>query len=438
MNILLVGLSHQTAPVELRERLALDFCEPGRTYQDITRLSSLLESIYFSTCNRVEVLVTTETVSRAVEEIRSFLAAQHGLAPTEFQDCLYVLQAQEAVRHLFLVASSLDSMVVGEPQILGQLKIAFRLAVENKATGAVLNKLMHKSFSVAKRIRTETGIASHAVSISYAAVELARKIFGDLDRKRVLLIGAGDMAELAAEHLLAQGASRIVVANRTLERALTLTRRWDGQAAGLDEIPGLLAEVDIVISSTGAPELVVPADMVKTMLKARKHRPLFFVDIAVPRDIDPNVNRLGNVYLYDIDDLKGVVEENRAARSEEAVRARRIVEEETIKYLAWLEALDTVPTIVALKEKADDIRRAELGRTLARLGPLDPAQVEALEVMTESLTHKILHDPILFIKNAGRRGKKDFYLDLTRRVFALNGEAGSARGQKDKKPDQDT
>jgi len=430
MNILLIGLNHNTAPVEIREKLALNGCEPEDAYREIKGLSSLQESIYFSTCNRVEVLATTEAVDRAVKDIRAFLASQRGLPPDLFEQCLYVHQAEKAVRHLFRVASSLDSMVVGEPQILGQLKEAFRAAVDHRATGAVLNKLMHKSFSVAKRVRTETGIASHAVSVGYAAVELARKIFGELEGREVLLIGAGEMAELAAEHLLNHGVSRITTANRTLSRALALARRWGGRAAALEEVPAFLAEADIVISSTGAPDIVVTAAAVRSILRARKHRPLFFVDIAVPRDIDPDVNRLENVYLYDIDDLRGVIEENRAARAEEALRAERIVEEETIKFLGWLNTLDVVPTIVAMKEKVERIRRAELDKTLARMGPLPPDQVQALEVMTEALVRKVLHDPISFIKRAGRREKKDFYLDLTRRVFNLDAEP-SAPGEPD-------
>lgn len=400
----------------------MDTCALAEAYQRIKGLPALEESVYLSTCNRVEILATAADTDPAVDQVKAFLAGLHGLAPSDFQDSLYIFRAEEAIRHLFRVASSLDSMVLGEPQILGQIKSAFRAAVDHKSTGAILNKLLHKSFSVAKRVRTETGIASHAVSISYAAAELARKIFGDLDGKRVLLIGAGEMAELAAEHLLSHGASDIVVANRTLSRALALSQAWGGRAASLDEIPTLLIEADIVISSTGSPDLVVSAEAVRSVLKARKHRPLFFVDIAVPRDVDPDVNRLSNVYLYDIDDLQGVVDENRAARAEEAVRAERIVEEETLKFLKWMEMLDTVPTIVAMNQKAEDIRRAELERTLAKIGPLDPAQVEALEVMTQSLAHKILHDPIMFIKHVSGREKKDFYLDLARRFFNVNGE----------------
>ena len=419
MKILLVGLNHRTAPVEIREKLALDTCAPETMYQEFKR-ASFMESIYLSTCNRVEVLVTTEDVQKAVPEIKLFLGAQHGLKPEDFESCLYVYQDDEAVRHLFRVASSLDSMVLGEPQILGQLKASFRSAVDHQSTGAILNKLIHKSFSVAKRVRTETGIASHAVSVGFAAVELARKIFGDLAGKRVMLIGAGEMAELAAEHLLTHGASEIVVANRTLERAIQLSQRWHGRAAGLEELPVLLQEVDIVITSTGAPDVVIAAPMVRSVLRARRHRPLFFVDIAVPRDVDPNVNRLSNVYLYDIDDLQGVVSENRTARSNEAVRAERIVSEEVIAFQAWSEMLDTYPTITALTQKVENIRKSELNKTLHRIGETDPKTIEALDLMTQSLARKLIHDPIRFIKAAGRHGKKDFNLDLARRVLGLD------------------
>ncbi|MBW2060059.1 MAG: glutamyl-tRNA reductase [Deltaproteobacteria bacterium] len=435
MNIILLGLNHQSAPVELREKIALDNCEPAQLYQEFRGLKCVDEGICFSTCNRVEVLLTTSApAEEAVEEVKSFLAAQNGIPASEFEKLLYVYQAQEAVSHLFRVASSLDSMVVGEPQVLGQIKASYRDAVKNHASGVVLNKLLHKAFSVAKRVRTETGIASHAVSVSYAAVELARKIFGDLSAIKILLIGAGEMAELAAEHLLHQKASEIIVANRTLERALILAKRFNGQAVAFEEIPSLLVKVDIVVSSTGAPEMVVSAEMVRSVLKARKHRPLFFVDIAVPRDIDPEVNSLGNVYLYDIDDLKGVVEENLSARTHEAGRAKRIVEEETIKLMNWLETLDVSPTIIALTEKTEKIRSAELERTINKLDILSEDQIKALEVMTQSLVKKIIHDPIMFIKHFGHHDRKDDYLELTRRLFNL--DQAEERSPDEEEPDQ--
>lgn len=418
MTIVLMGLNHRTAPVEIREQLAVDACHLGEAYQILG--PGIREAVFLSTCNRVEVLVSADRPEVAVEAVTSFLARHHRIAPAEFKDSFYVYQGEEAIRHLFRVASSLDSMVVGEPQILGQLKDAYRKASEHNATGVILNRLMHKSFSVAKRVRTETGIASHAVSIGYAAVELARKIFGDLRGSKVLLVGAGEMAELTAEHLLTNGATEIVVANRTLKRAVELARRWNGRAASLVEIRTLLAEVDIVISSTGSPETVIQAPTVKTVLKARRHRPLFFLDIAVPRDIDPKVNRLDNVYLYDIDDLSAVVEENRAARNEEAGRAQRVVDEEAIAFMGWLETLETFPTITALTQKAEQIRRTEIAKTLNRIGPLDPQQIEALEAMTKALTRKLIHDPIHFIKTAGCHGWKGENLGIIQRVFALD------------------
>jgi glutamyl-tRNA reductase len=423
MNILLVGLNHVTAPVELREQLALDRSDPAELYRRLRGPDGGSESVILSTCNRVEVLLATPAEpAAAVEAVKTLLADQSGVAAQDLAPLLYAHEGREAVRHVFRVASSLDSMVLGEPQILGQVKDAYRQAVSLRASGVITNKLLHKSFSVAKRVRSETGVASHAVSVGYAAVELTRKIFGRLEGLEVLLIGAGEMAESAAEHLLRHHASRIVVANRTLPRAMDLARRFQGRAAHLDELPALLITADVVISSTGSEQVVITSDVVKAVLKPRRHRPLFFVDIAVPRDVDPEVNGLSNVYLYDIDDLAGVVAANRAARADESIRAERIVEEETLKFMAWLETLAVAPTIIDLKNKAEEIRTAELKRTLARMGPLSEQQVETLEVLTRSLMQKIIHDPILFIKHAGHRDRKDQYLELARKLFNLDRE----------------
>jgi glutamyl-tRNA reductase len=423
MNILLVGLNHVTAPVELREQLALDRSDPAELYRRLRGPDGGSESVILSTCNRVEVLLATPAEpAAAVEAVKTLLADQSGVAAQDLAPLLYAHEGREAVRHLFRVASSLDSMVLGEPQILGQVKDAYRQAVSLRASGVITNKLLHKSFSVAKRVRSETGVASHAVSVGYAAVELTRKIFGRLEGLEVLLIGAGEMAESAAEHLLRHHASRIVVANRTLPRAMDLARRFQGRAAHLDELPALLITADVVISSTGSEQVVITSDVVKAVLKPRRHRPLFFVDIAVPRDVDPEVNGLSNVYLYDIDDLAGVVAANRAARADESIRAERIVEEETLKFMAWLETLAVAPTIIDLKNKAEGIRTAELKRTLARMGPLSEQQVETLEVLTRSLMQKIIHDPIMFIKHAGHRDRKDQYLELARKLFNLDRE----------------
>jgi glutamyl-tRNA reductase len=272
------------------------------------------------------------------------------------QEVLYEYEGMSAIRHLFRVAASLDSMVVGEPQILGQLKDAYRMASESKAAGMVLSRLLHKAFSVAKKVRTETRIASHAVSISYAAVELAKKIFGDLSGKGGMLIGAGEMAELAAQHLLASGAGKLVVANRTLSRAVELARSLRGSAISLEEVDDALVDADIVISSTGAPGIILRKDQIKRIMRPRRHRLLFIIDIAVPRDIDPKVNDIDNVYLYDIDDLKGVIKFNKAEREKEASKADRMVEAEAIKFMSWMESLNVVPVIRHLQEKAEAVR----------------------------------------------------------------------------------
>jgi glutamyl-tRNA reductase len=348
------------------------------------------------------------------------LAGIYGQTGAALKPYLYTYIDQEAVKHLFRVACSLDSMVVGEPQILGQIKQAYRQATEAKTSGVILNKLLHKSFSVAKRVRTETRIGSSAVSVSYSAVELAKKIFQKLDGKTALLIGAGEMAELAAEHLLTNGVEGIVVANRTLERAMTLARRFNGTTVAWEELAEELHRVDIIISSTGSTEPILNAEQVKQRMRARRNRPLFFIDIAVPRDIDPAVNSIDNVYLYNIDDLQGIVDMNRAERVKEAARAEHIIAAEALKFDGWLRTLEVVPTIVSLREKAEEIREAEVHKTIGQLDSLSKEEIEAIEVLTQSVVKKLLHDPILFLKRTSKRTRKDLYLDVARKLFQLD------------------
>jgi len=309
------------------------------------------------------------------------------------------------------------------PTILGQLKQAYREALEQKTTGIVLNRLLHKSFSVAKRIRTETNIGSSAVSISFAAVQLARKIFGSLEDKAVLLVGAGEMAELAAEHLVSQGIGKVVVANRTLERATRLARRFSGTAVGLDELTSQLAEVDILISSTGATDLILRKEDVKPLMRQRMNRPLFLIDIAVPRDLDPELNDLDNVYLYDIDDLKNVVDLNKAGREKEAVRAEGIVAEEVIKFGQWLEGMEIAPTITAMRQKANAIRQAEVARTLATLKSLSEEERRSVEMLANAIVNKLLHEPTVFLKNSASHGDAQARLDFVRRLFGLDNDS---------------
>lgn len=415
MGIVVVGTNHQKAPVELREKLAcvgeVELCDV------MGQLSGVQELLVLSTCNRVDLLMVTGDHEQGIKSALSYLST-HGRGAVRPED-LYVLEGADAVTHLFKVAASLDSMILGEAQILGQVKDAYRRAVDSRTSGVILNRLLHRSFFLAKRVRTETNIGSSAVSVASAAVEMARKIFGTLTESRVLLVGAGDMAELACEHLAAQGVREIVVANRSPERGFNLARRFKGRAVGLSYLMDEVTEADIVILSTGSPEYIVAKKDVKPRMRKRRNRPIFFIDIAVPRDADPGLNDLDNVYLYDIDDLGGVVEANRALREEEAVYAQRLVEEEVIKFLNWLESLKVVPTIVSLKDKAEEIRVAELGKTLHKIGPVDPEVRDSLEILTSSIVNKLLNDPILYLKEKGTKERGKALLDTVRRLFKI-------------------
>ncbi len=419
--ILLIGMNHTTAPVEVRECLATNPNSHLLIIEHLKLGGSCEEVIFFSTCNRVEVLGITKSEESALEEILGLFAQLSQRSKEEFLPYLYIKRDREAVRHLFRVASSLDSMVVGEPQILGQIKESYRFSADRKGTGVILNRLMHRAFHTAKRVRTETGICDSAVSISYAAVELAKKIFHDLKGKSALLIGAGEMAELAARHLIKNGIKDMMVANRSLDKAVELSREFGGTAHSLEELRALLGYSDIVIVSTGAKEYIIDQATVKAAVKKRRDVPLFLIDISVPRNVEPAVGKLTNVYLYDIDDLKEVVGQNMAQRVEEAKKAERIVEEEVIKFERWLETLEVVPTIVALHKKAEEIIQGELKRSRALLSRLDEEQKDLLNILLRSVADKILNDPILFLKERANRKGLQNYLDMTQRLFNLNG-----------------
>jgi glutamyl-tRNA reductase len=418
-RIILLGVNHKTTPIEIREKIAMSggYEEPLAA---LKKISGLREYYLLSTCNRVELLLVAELGSSVEDEIIAFLFGDQ-IPVGECRNYLYMHYDQEAVNHLFMVAASLDSMVVGEAQILGQLKEAYRHAAHFGCTGPLLNKLIHKSFSVAKRVRTETAIGSSAVSISYAAVQLAKKIFGNLSDKKVLLVGAGEMAELAAEHLVGQGVGAVVVANRTLARAVDLAKRFKGTAVSFEELVSQLKHVDIIISSTGATEIILHKDEVKSVMRARMNRPLFFIDIAVPRDLDPRLIDIENVYLYDIDDLSNVVEINKSERDKEAIKATRIVEEETLKFHRLFQGLAITPTIQALRRKMDNIGQAELEKTLARMSSMTDADRKNLEKMVTALTSKILHDPLMYLKSESCAGRdnSDIKVTTVRELFGL-------------------
>ena len=431
-EICLIGLNHRTAGVEIRELFAV---KDSRALEErLLAAPGVREAMVVSTCNRVEVLGVGRAGVDLAQVAAAAWAGHCGRTPVELTPHLYVHANLAAVHHLFCVASSLDSMVLGEPQILGQIKQAYRAAVENGSTRVIVNRMLHKAFSVAKRVRTETGIGASAVSISYAAVELAKRIFGDMRGKTAMLIGAGEMAELAAAHLQSAGISGILVANRTYERAVELAKRFSGRAVSFAELLTRLPEVDIVISSTGSPTAIIRARDVKEILRKRRNRPMFFIDIAVPRDIDPDINSLDNVYLYDIDDLKEIVEENLAQRQEEAAKAAEIVDLEAGKFRHWLTSLDLQPTIVDLLSFGENVAKRELKKTLRRLGPdVSPETEQALETLVLSISRKLYHEPLVFLKRRAREEQSaDKFIDLARRMFNLDVEAVPGDAHRDR------
>jgi len=423
MKIVDIGINHKTAPVEIREQIAIDTERASRIFAFFKKTELIRELFLLSTCNRVEVIFTTDSFDLSKNAIVSLMCKTGKIPESDFLPLTYTLQNMDAVRHIFRVASGLDSMVVGEPQILGQIKQAYLTSVQHRATGVILNRLLHRTFHVAKRVRSETGISESAVSISYAAVQLAKKIFHTLEDKKILLIGAGEMAELTARHLMANGVKSLSVANRTFDRAIDIARQFGGEAVSMEEIGYQLESgVDIVISSTASPDYVITKDKVRSCIRRRRNRPLFLIDIAVPRDIDPGVNDISNVYVYDIDDLKGVVRFNMAHRQQEAVKAERIVSEEIIRFEKWLKTLDIIPTIVSLKQKAENIIQTELKRSRHALHDLTPEQRASVETLVHSVSEKILNDPFLFLKRqAGRPGITNC-IDFTKKLFNLDNE----------------
>lgn len=418
-DIVLLGLNHKTASVDVRECIAFTADETDRALKALRTNPVIGESVLLSTCNRIELLMAADEIDAAIAVAKQFISEFKKVPLSRFETALYQYLGDDAVRHTFQVASSLDSMVVGEPQILGQMKAAYHQATLERTSGVILNKLMHRTFFVAKKVRTQTGIGDHAVSISYAAIELGKKIFGDLEGRPVMLIGAGEMAELAVEHLIRNRAGTITVANRTFARGVALAERFTGKAIKFEEITDAVKEVDIVISSTGANDYVLRKDQIKRAMKSRRNRRLFFIDIAVPRDIDPDINRIGNAYVYDVDDLKGIVDDNIEDRNREALKAQRIIDEAVIGFRKWFDTLDVVPTIVSLRGKVESMARQELEKTLGNLSHLSDSDKRAIERMTGSLVNKILHGPTSFLKRDGCRGDKTVSLDLTRKLFNL-------------------
>jgi glutamyl-tRNA reductase len=417
MKFQLIGVNHKTAPVEVRERLAIPDSRLPEALKRLAEHPGVHEGLILSTCNRVEVLTQTRN---GVVDLRRFLRDYFPVNPAEYEAHLYEYHESDAVRHLFRVTASLDSMVVGEPQILGQVKEAYATA---RAVGAVhsqLDLLLTRAFAVAKRVRTETAVGSSAVSVASVAVELAKKIFGSLHGKYVYLVGAGKMSELAARHLLAHGAESIFVANRTYDRAQQLAAKFDGQAILFEQLYETCDRADIVITSTGAPHAIFRREHGELFLSRRKNRPMFFIDIAVPRDVDPGMNKLDGIFVYDIDDLQQAVSSHVDDRRKEAERAEAIISGEVERFQGRLQTLDVVPTIVSLQDHLETIRQAEIDRVRGRLGTLSPEQELAVETLTRGIVSKIMHTPISTLKTAARAPEATTVIDLVRRLFNLH------------------
>lgn len=420
-DFVVVGLSHRTAPVEVRERLAVAPKDLQRELREIAKEAGFEEALLISTCNRVELYATSPSPLEAVREAKDTLAKR--LAGAAGEDVLYQERGIDVVRHVFRVASSLDSLVVGEPQILGQVKEAFDAANDAGTMGTLLGRCFTQAFSTAKRVRNETGIAEGTVSVSSIACELAKKIFGDLEGRRTLLLGAGEMGESAARTLRQTG-TKLHVINRSEERAQSLAKACDGRAVPYEQLTTELADADVVVASTASPKFILTPQLMKSVVRTRRHRPLFIIDIAVPRDVDPRVGNMDNVFVYDVDDLQQVAEENLAVRAREAAQAEQIVEEEVESFLTWRRSLELAPTIVALRKRFGQVADEELQRALDRLQELDDSQRRVVEAMSRSLINKLLHQPMTELKAGAGEPDGAHLIDAARRLFGLvEGEA---------------
>jgi glutamyl-tRNA reductase len=415
MELALVGLSHKTAPVEIRERLAFSTDGVRNALAALTGRQEVNEALILSTCNRVEVVAQ----SAGEDAIRDFICEFHRIPHDSVSKHLYSFRNVDVIRHVFRVTASLDSMVVGEPQILGQVKEAYRIATDAGTVGMQLTALMNRAFAVAKKVRTETGISQSAVSVSYAAVELARKIFGDLSGKTVMIIGASKMGELAAKHLKRAGVSSVLVTNRTFERAVELAKVFEGAAVPFEHFTDHMVGADIVITSTGAPHFIVGKNLAEQIIHRRKNKPMFFIDIAVPRDVDPAVNEIDNAFVYDIDDLQQVIDANLKERLKEAMRAEEIIDHEVEAFCLKLQAREVAPTIVELREGLEKLRRDEIERNRRHLKDLSPEQQAAVDQITRSIVNKILHPPIEHLKQMANDPQGPDLTDLIRKLFNI-------------------
>lgn len=419
-NLILVGVNHKTTPVEIREKLAFSQAKLKASLEELVSSPEIIENIILSTCNRVEIYARVENTDRGIQLLQDFICDYHGISRGNLDQYFYSFCDNQAVEHLFRVSSSLDSMVLGEAQILGQVKDAYSTARSSSSTGMVLNQLFEKAFNVAKKVREETGISERGVSISSAAVELAKKIFEDLENHSVMLVGTGEMAELAAKHLISYGVKTVYVASRTYERAAALAQTLNGCALDFEAFKEEMHKADIIITSTAAPTFIIQKKMMEKAIQKRKNKPIFLIDIAVPRDIAPEVNELENVYLYDIDDLQNVVNANMEERQKEAENAMDIIKHEVTKFNNWFSTLDAVPTIVEMRNRAEDMRKIEVEKNLKNMDHLSPDDKESIHLLTQSIVNKILHKPTINLKKKTQSQDGHIYLKAIRHLFHLD------------------
>jgi len=421
LEVVIVGLNHHTAPVSVREKLSVGNGSVDATLAGLLDPPRVREVVLLSTCNRVEVVACCDSSVDAGDFFVGRLAEVGGVDRSSLDDNMFALRGRDAVRHVFRVASSLDSMVVGEPQILGQLKQQFEVASAADAVGPVLHRVFHKSFSAAKRVRSETGVAARAVSVASVAADLARQIFEALGERTMLLIGAGEIGEAAAAHFVAAGVGSVMVTNRTFESAVELARRFRGTPVPFERMSMYLPLADLVVGSAGGGQIVDAAE-VRRVMKERKNRPVFFIDLAVPRNFDAEINEIDNAYLYDIDDLSNVADENLGERRREAVRGEAIVEQEVDRFWQWFERLELEPSIIELREFADRVRLEELEKTLPRLASVDEADRARIENMSRAIVNKLLHRPTARLRQPKDVNDEVSLVSAMRELFGLGGK----------------
>ncbi len=426
MNFHVIGVNHNSAPLEVRERLAVPEAQLPDAIRTLVQQPGVDEGMVLSTCNRVEVLTST----RQGADLRAFLEAYFRVSPDALGSHIYEFQERAAVRHVFRVASSLDSMVVGEPQILGQVKEAYAVARSLGAINSGLEALLSRAFAVAKRVRTETAIGSSSVSVASVAVDLAEKIFGSLKEKTVYLVGAGKMAELAARQFLSRGEGKIVISNRTYERAADLADALGGRAIPFDQLYQAAEHADIILTSTGSAEPLFRKEHAEALRSRRRGRPVFFIDIAVPRNVAPEVNKLEGMFVYDIDDLQSIASKNTAEREKEAERAEQIIEVEVERFTLRIKSLEVVPTILSLQEYCETIRQAEIDRIRGRLGKISPEQEAAIDAMTRGIINKLLHTPITTLKSSAAEPEAATIHEVIRRIFNLKSNLNSGKPER--------